>query len=292
MLYSVTSLLTQLRVAEGKVTFYELAGISRHYLQHVSRMSWLLVFSQFMISDALATPPIPRPEGYGSVAGRIIFNGEIPKLRPQMAGADFDDNAICGRQFPNESLIVNAKNQGIKNVFVYLRRTPYTHPTMCKGEAKRVEQTIDGCRFSPRALIFNKEQTVILRSKKNTAHSISFFPAANLAFGSVEISKAPIVFDQFKNEEQVPFKIQCDIHPWMSSYWLILRTSYGTTTDENGRFNIAKLRTGEHRLTIWHERAGVIERRLKFDVQKDQTTDLGVIKLRIDRFKLRPEELE
>ena len=46
----------------------------------------------------------------------------------------------------------------------------------------------------------------------------------------------------------------CNVHAEMSGYLITVETPFFTTTDADGRFEIANVPAGTHSLTIWHER--------------------------------------
>ena len=66
----------------------------------------------------------------------------------------------------------------------------------------------------------------------------------------------------FKRSEPVPVRVTCDAHRWMSAYWMVLDHPFGAVTDWQGRFEIPDLPAGKHRIRVWHERAGWLEREL------------------------------
>ncbi|HLJ12642.1 MAG TPA: hypothetical protein VKU82_15715, partial [Planctomycetaceae bacterium] len=80
-------------------------------------------------------------EGYGSITGQFVLEGEIPSFKPLVALGNMtvNDAAICtAADVPDESLVVDAASKGIANVFVYLPKAEKVHPRMKESAAKEV----------------------------------------------------------------------------------------------------------------------------------------------------------
>jgi hypothetical protein len=78
-------------------------------------------------------------------------------------------------------------------------------------------------------------------------------------------------------------KVGCDIHPYMTAWWVVLDHPYVAVTDSEGKFEIKGLPAGKHEFIVWHERAGYINRKWELtvkagdnpqDVQKVKAADL------------------
>jgi len=65
------------------------------------------------------------------------------------------------------------------------------------------------------------------------------------------------------------FKVSCDVHPWMRAWLVVLPTAAFAVTGEDGRYGIADLPPGRHRIKIWHERLG--EREAEVQIRADET---------------------
>lgn len=70
-------------------------------------------------------------KGTGSVSGVIKFKGAAPELPVLIQKGDktAKDSEVCAAEaVPDESLVVNKENNGIANVFVYMRKAPEGAP--------------------------------------------------------------------------------------------------------------------------------------------------------------------
>ena len=70
------------------------------------------------------------------------------------------------------------------------------------------------------------------------------------------------------------FKVNCDVHPWMRAWILVLPTRAYVITDENGSYKIEGVPPGKHKVKIWHERLG--EKETEIEVAAGQTAKYDV----------------
>lgn len=238
-------------------------------------------------------------EEYGDVTGRIILQGEAPKLRPFVQPGDLKarNAAFCGAlNIPNDGLVVHRENRGIQNTFVYLKRIDpdNVHPELRKSKHPHVSLQLKNCRMAPHTMVVRTDQQVILAAESDLKHNVHPYPIFNNQFGPFVRPTEPgqpIKVARFKMKEPLPIEVKCDIHAWMQAYWLVIDHPYAATTDADGRFTIEKLPAGEHSLTIWHERVGYIEKSFDVRVHHEQQTDIGDYEVPLERFKLKDSEL-
>jgi hypothetical protein len=53
--------------------------------------------------------------------------------------------------------------------------------------------------------------------------------------------------------ERTPGQVVCDIHPWMTSWWMVLDSPYFAVTDDNGNFEIKNVPAGTQKVVVWQE---------------------------------------
>jgi hypothetical protein len=91
----------------------------------------------------------------------------------------------------------------------------------------------------------------------------------------------------------LPMPVVCNIHTWMKGYLLALDHPYAAVTGQDGRLEIKNVPTGEHEFQFWHEKKGYLKGmrtkadvtdsrgRIKLDIKRRETLDLGDVKVRI-----------
>ena len=232
------------------------------------------------------------PGDWGGVSGQIVFDGVAPKRKQLFAaGAKIKNAPVCAavNTFDN-TLVVDPVSKGIAHCFVYLEKTPSTvHPLLVSPVKATVVQDQKGCQYTPHALLVQVGQTVRCISSDPIAHNIHTYPFRNAGrnFVVAPAGKTGVVW-QPTRRESLPIQVRCDFHPWMVAYWLILEHPYSAITDAQGRFRIAGLPAGEHKLRIWHERVGFIDRAYTVNVADGEVTEKSTIKVAADRFDPAP----
>ncbi|MEX0700622.1 MAG: carboxypeptidase regulatory-like domain-containing protein [Planctomycetales bacterium] len=237
---------------------------------------------------ALLALPASAAE-YGDVSGQFVFEGEIPEREVliQKGDAGAKDAAVCAADaIPSDALLVDPETKGIRNVFVYLLRASDVHPDLRKSAKEEVVFDQKGCRFIPHALFVRTDQKVRVLSDDPVPHNTHTFPLRNQAVNFLlqpnERVGSPV---SVALPELLPVQVKCDIHTWMSAYWLVLDHPYAAITDEQGKFAIEKLPAGTHKLRVWHEKVGYVDREYEVTVEAGNTTELPPVKVPAARFE-------
>lgn len=225
---------------------------------------------------------------WGGVSGHIVLDGTVPERKLLFpAGAKIKNAAVCAavNTFDN-TLIVDPTSKGIANCFVYLPKAPPSiHPLLVSPIRPAVVQDQKGCQYTPHALLVQTGQTVRCISSDPVAHNVHTYPFRNVGGNFVVAPKGKkgMIWTPTAHE-LLPIQVKCDFHPWMVAYWLIQNHPYAAITDSQGRFRIAGLSAGEHKLRIWHERIGYIDREFKVTVADGEINEQPVIRVAASRF--------
>lgn len=233
-------------------------------------------------------------EGYGTISGRIVLDGEVPKPKVLIAqGMQVKDAAVCAvKELQSDSLVVDPKSKGIANIFIYLSKAPENiHPSLKETPAtkKTLVQDQVACKFIPHAMFVRVDQTVNVKTSDACAHNFHTYPLKNEPQNFILPANAPVAVP-VKNElsELLPYSVKCDIHPWMKAYWLVLDHPYAVVTSADGTFKIENLPAGEHEFRVWQERSGYLglgtRRGFKVTVESGKETKLD-FKAPLDKFK-------
>lgn len=221
----------------------------------------------------------------GDIQGQVVLDGAVPTVTPLVDAGNktVRDWEVCGEKgVPDESLVVNADNKGIRYAVIYLSKKPANMPATLPPPPKEVEFDQENCQFKPHILTVQTGQTVKVLSGDPVSHNTRGNPFSNTAFNFLVAPKdrKGQAVAGLSKAEKVPTKVSCDIHAWMSGYWLILDHPYMAVTDADGKFEIKNLPEGEHSFNVWHERPGYIEKgSLKVKVVAGKSTEIPVIKV-------------
>jgi hypothetical protein len=64
------------------------------------------------------------------------------------------------------------------------------------------------------------------------------------------------------------FKIQCDVHRWMSAWVAVFDHPYFAVTGDDGSFKLPVLPPGKYTIRAWHETLGTQEREVNVEAGK------------------------
>ena len=199
----------------------------------------------------------------GDIKGKIKFDGKAPKMKPLRMDAD----PVCVANSdikPRKEWLVLDENNGVKNVLVYVKESKsgslsknYDTPK----EAAVIDQK--GCVYVPHVLGVMVGQQLDILNSDGTLHNIHALPKVNKEFNKAMPRSKKQMSVKFDKVE-APFKIKCDVHPWMGAFLGVFDHPYFAVTDDSGSYTISGLAPGKYVLEAWHEKLGL------------QTVDLSV----------------
>jgi hypothetical protein len=179
-------------------------------------------------------------EEWGDLSLRIVYDGPPPTpAKPD--------------------LVVNAKDRGVADVFVYLSENDSTklavHPSYAKSAKDEVRMAVTGDAFVPRAVAFRTTQTFLLENLDLEAHTIKS------SWNDIELMLPP------GGKLIVPLH-QPDGSPspvndprTLTKSWILARDNpYFALSDASGRVLIKNVPAGKRTFRIWHERAGYLRK--------------------------------
>jgi hypothetical protein len=200
------------------------------------------------------------------------------------------DKGVCAVNppLPEERLIVDPKTKGIANIVVYLKKAPKTiHPNLKASKEKQIVFDQKNCRFTPHVLLARTDQEILVKSDDPVNHNTHTHPFRNQELNFLvqpnDRAGVPVLY---KEPEFLPTPVNCDLHPHMKAYWLIMDHPYMALTDAEGKFKIENLPEGDYEFTVWHEQVGYIEKALEVTIEKDATEDIGEFDVPATKIKL------
>ena len=113
-----------------------------------------------------------------------------------------------------------------------------------------------GCMYNPRILAVMPGQEITIRNSDGIMHNVHAMPNINSEFNKAMPKMTKKIDYTFQEEEQDPFPIKCDVHPWMGGYVSVLPHPFFSLTALNGKFEIRNLPAGTYLLEAWHEKLG------------------------------------
>ena len=187
----------------------------------------------------------------GSITGTITFEGKAPKMKPLRLDADpicVANNEIA----PKKEWLILDENKGVKNVLVFVTEglnTDYSPPE----EPVVIDQK--GCIYSPHVLGIMAGQQLDILNNDGTLHNIHALPKVNKEFNKAQPRSKKKLSVKFEKPE-APFKVKCDVHPWMGAYIGVFDHPCFAVSGDDGTYIISDLKPGEYVIEAWHEKLG------------------------------------
>lgn len=224
-------------------------------------------------SDAVAdkaTVPVLVPNAaaaevkWGTIKGRITWNDKLPN-QPAIVGAP----ECAGVPAVPEDYIINPKNAGMKNVFVWLRPAgskksdPFPekliHPDLRKISDGTMEVSLICCTIVPHAFAVRDGQRLAIKNNSPFVHNVKWDSAKNgipnpvLKPGETFEFPKPLLF------EPAEIQLVCTIHGWMKAHFRVFDHPYFALTDSDGNFEIKNVPVGDFSLFVHHPATGWLD---------------------------------
>src|SRR5262249_40639945 len=130
--------------------------------------------------------------------------------------------------------------------------------------------------FVPRLSVVRTGLPTIVTNNSSQMANVHTTAIRNQAINQAVRPGDAVVFNQMKPEKG-PMPIQCDFEAWMKGYELVLDHPWAAVTDASGAFTIRGLPPGRYEFRVWHELAGVLERKQVFEVKAGEATRLELV---------------
>ena len=203
----------------------------------------------------------------GTLSGTVTIEGTAP---PPAKIEVTKDPEVCGKESKekvNPSLLVG-QGGGIANVVVTVKaakgkklEVPAEHPVFDQRT----------CEFHPHVLVFPAGSTIDVKNSDGILHNIHTTSTVNPSQNQAQPKFKPQI--QLKIEKPETIAIKCDVHGWMSGYWVATETPYVAVTDASGSFKIADLPPGDYDVELWQEKLGKVMQ--KASIKPKEETQVG-----------------
>lgn len=222
-----------------------------------------LLLVPLLVAAADAQQP---PPAWVTLKGRVVLPDglPVPARKPVMVPAGVP---VCPRvPVLDESVIVDPKTRGVKNVVVWLRPDDGKDPkaalpknTIHPADARKPKEVVVDqpcCLFEPHVLTARVGDAVVAANSSTIAHNFFWVSGnngnhnPNIPAGGKAVLPNPLV------AEAGAITFSCAVHPWMKGYARVFDHPYFAVTDDEGRFEIKDAPAGAFRLVYWHENAG------------------------------------
>jgi len=191
----------------------------------------------------------------GDIQGKITFDGKAPKMKSLRMDAD----PVCvanNEVAPRKEWLILDENNGLKNVLVFVKESP-SNSLSSDYSPPETPAVIDqnGCVYIPHVLGVMVGQDLDILNSDGTLHNIHALPKVNKEFNKAMPRSKKQMTVQFDKSEK-PFKVKCDVHPWMGAFIGVFDHPYFAVTGDDGSYVISGLEPGDYIIEAWHEKLG------------------------------------
>lgn len=204
---------------------------------------------------------LAQGDSWGDVKGRIVWGGANVPAQAPIDLKENPDKAVCGKVM-DESYVVNPKDKGLKNVFVWIdvakkgEKLPI-HPSLKTIKETKVVVDQPSCAFIAHAVALRGGQTLVAKNSAAIAHNFKWTgnPTVNPGGNVLLPPGASKEIDDLK-ADRLPIAMECNIHPWMKGWVRVFDHPYFAVTDADGNFTIKNAPAGDYRLKVWQGTGG------------------------------------
>lgn len=234
-----------------------------------------------------------QAEDWATLTGHFVVDGKTAAPKT----VDRSKDVKCTMDLKEENVVVDDKGN-LSNAVIMLRtKNVPVHSSYDSTAGDTIDLDNKNCRFEPHVGVVRVSQTLALKNSDPTGHNSNLTPLNTPQINPIlAVGADPIKF-KFNEEEAVPVKVGCNIHPWMGAYIIVRKDPYAAVSGKDGKFTIKDLPAGkELEFTLWQEQPGYLKNATfkggkadtkgRFKIKlKPGENDLGDIKLPASLFK-------
>jgi plastocyanin len=202
------------------------------------------------------------------IVGRVLYRGPVPAPTQIPVNRDPD---VCGTTMSMVTLSVDGATQGLQNAVVHVElgagevsaRIISATPVIVRNKE---------CRFHPHVAVGQMGAEVQLFNDDPVMHNTNIIIDNSTALNVAMVAGGNPIKKRLKKSGL--HLVKCNVHKFMQAHRMVFDDPYFDQTTETGQFSIVGVSPGLHRITVWHETLGVLEKDVQVPVRGTVIVDL------------------
>lgn len=195
-----------------------------------------------------------------TIRGKVVFKGDAGQYKRHVLDTSKDPNCTKSvKKIGSYDVVLNRKTDPltVRNVLVSIESglgdmafpTPQTP----------VSLTQHGCQYKPHVIGIMDGQPLKILNGDDTNHNIHFLPKVNEAYNFTQPKKDLEGGKEVRLvAEEEPFRVKCDVHPWMGCYIGVFKHPFFDVTELDGTYELKGMPAGKYVIRAWHEKFGTL----------------------------------
>ena len=213
----------------------------------------LIVLAPLSIGPARSV----KAQETSTISGRVIFTGNPANYtRTKINRAKDPQCALVVKAIGTEKVVLNKKTEPItlRNVLISVKEG-LGDRTFDPPATPRILTQV-GCQYRPHVLGIMAGQTLKVLNGDNTNHNIHFLPRVNVEHNFSQPQRDVVKGRELRLVTEEPFKVKCDVHPWMGCYIAVFDHPFFDVTNKDGVYELRNVPPGKYVIQVWHETFG------------------------------------
>lgn len=210
------------------------------------------------------------PTGDATVEGHVTYSGPIPKLSAVKMEADPTCAAKHDQPVPYQGFVLGDGN-GLANVLVRVTGGAPEGHYPPPDEPIVLDQR--GCLYHPHVMAAVSGQELEILNSDGLLHNVHSLSKVNPFNRAMPAGVKEADYELSTPED--PFRIKCDVHPWMEAYLAVMDNPFFDVTGKDGAFTISDLPAGSYEIQAWHERLGT--KTVSVEVEEGETATVDFV---------------
>jgi hypothetical protein len=205
----------------------------------------------------------------GTISGKVSFDGTPAAPRKIDMSQDANCASAPGEKTTDDVVVTDGK---LANVFVYVKGGPVDKNSF-QTPSDPVVLDQQGCKYHPRVLGLQTNQTLKVTNSDNTTHNIHPSPKVNQEWNQMQAQGAPAIEKKFGRAETL-IPVKCNQHPWMKANVGVLAHPCFAVSAKDGSYTIKDVPPGTYTLVFWHETLGEQTQQVTIAAKESKTQDI------------------